>query len=178
MDHQWPVRSSKSSRITNRIQSHAVLDQQFARFCEMEFNDSQFNIEKGLSEDDKRALAIMEESAEFRDGHYEIALPWKVFPPHLPNNKIVAERRLGLLKKRLVRDPELHWKYSIFMDDLFVKGHTQKVPEDQRDGLPAWYLPHHPVTHPPKTDKVRLVFDCAAKFQNVSLNQQILRDLI
>ena len=56
---------------TNRIHSHAVLDQQFARFCEMEFNDSQLNIEKGLSQDDKRALAIMEESVELCGGHYE-----------------------------------------------------------------------------------------------------------
>ena len=68
-------RPSKSVRTTNRIQSHAVLDQQFTRFCEMEFNDSQFSIEKGLSQDDERALAIMEESAELRGGHYEIALP-------------------------------------------------------------------------------------------------------
>ena len=67
-------RPSKSGHTTKRIQSHAVLDQQFARFCEIEFNDSQFSIEKGLSQDDKRALAIMEESAELRGGHYEIAL--------------------------------------------------------------------------------------------------------
>ncbi|PFX28559.1 hypothetical protein AWC38_SpisGene6728 [Stylophora pistillata] len=168
-------RPSKSSRTTNRIQCHVLLDQQFARFCEMEFNDSQFSIEKGLSQDDKRALSVMEESAEFRDGHYEIALPWKVFPPGLPNNKLVAERRLALLKKRLVKDPELYRKYSVFMDDLFNKGHARKVPEDQRDISLAWYLPHHPVTYPQKSDKVRVIFDCAAKFQNVSLNQQILQ---
>ena len=72
-----------------------------------------------MSQDDKRALAIMQESAELCDGHYEIALTWKVFPPDLPNNKIVAKRRLGLLKKRLVKDPELHQKYSVFMDDFF-----------------------------------------------------------
>ncbi|XP_015754707.1 PREDICTED: uncharacterized protein LOC107334288 [Acropora digitifera] len=169
-------RPSKSSRTTNRIQSHAALDEQFAHFCEMEFNDSQFSIEKGMSQDDKRALAIMEESVELCDGHYEIALPWKVFPPDLPNNKIVAERRLGLLKKRLVvKDPELHQKYSVFMDDLFDQGHARRVPEKQSEGLPAWYLPHHPVTHPQKPEKVRVVFDSAVKFQNVSLNQQILQ---
>ncbi|XP_073237808.1 uncharacterized protein [Porites lutea] len=168
-------RASKAARTSNRIQSHVVLDQQFVRFCEMEFNDSQFSIEKGLSQDDKRALVIMEDSAELRGGHYEVALPWKVFPPDLPNNKIVAEHRLGLLKKRLLKDPQLHRKYSLFMDDLFDKGHAQKVPEGQREDSPSWYLPHHPVIHPQKPDKVRVVFDCAAKFQNVSLNQQILQ---
>ena len=170
-----PLGRPTSSRHTaNRIQSHAHLDLQFERFCEMEFNDSQFSVEKGMSQEDKRALTMMEESAELRDGHYQIAIPWKVFPPYLPNNKAVAEHRLSLLKKRLKRDPELHQKYALFMDDLFEKGHARKVPDDQRDS-PAWYLPHHSVIHPQKPGKVRVVFDCAAKFQNVSLNQQILQ---
>ena len=162
---------SKSSRTANRIQSHAVLDQQFVRFCEIEFNNSQFSIEKVLSQDDKRVLAIMEESAELRGSFYEIAFLWKVFPPDLPNNKIVAERHLGLLK-----DPELNRKYSLFMDDMFDKGQAQKVPEVQRESSPAWYIPHHPIVHSQKPDKVRVIFDCAAKFQNVSLNQHILQE--
>ena len=93
----------------------------------------------------------------------------------LPNNKIVAEHRLVLLKKRLIRDSELHRKCASFMDDLFEKGHARKVPDEWRDGSHAWYLPLHPVIYPQKPDKVRVVFDCAAKFQSVSLNQQILQ---
>ena len=123
---------------------------------------------KGMSQEDKRALTIMEESAEIRDGHYQIAIPCKVFPPYLRNNKAVAQHRLSLLKKRLKRDPELHQKYALFVDDLFETGHARKVPDYQRDS-PAWYLPHHSVIHPQgKPGKVRVVFDCAAKFQNVS----------
>ena len=64
------------------------------------------------------------------------------------------------------------------MDDLFDRGHAQKVPEDQREGSPAWYLPDHPVVHPQKPDKVRVVFDCAAKFQNASLNQHIAQNSV
>ena len=92
----------------------------------MEFNDSQFSIKKGLLQDDKRALVIMQESAELLSGHYEIALPWKVFPPDLPNNKIVVEHCLGLLGKRLLKDPKLHRKYPLFMDDLFDKEHESE----------------------------------------------------
>ena len=36
------------------------------------------------------------------------------------------------------------------------------------------YLPHYPVTHPIKPDKVRIVYDCAAKYGETSLNQQLL----
>ena len=159
-------RRNRSRHTANRIQSHAHLDLQFERYCEMEFNDSQFSVEKGMSQDDKRALTIMEESAEIRDGHYQIAIPCKVFPPYLRNNKAVAEHRLSLLKKRLKRDPELHQKYALFVDDLFEKGHVRKVPDDQRDS-PVWFLTQNSVIHPQKPGKARVVFDRVAKFQNV-----------
>ena len=39
----------------------------------------------------------------------------------------------------------------------------------------VWYLPHHPVTNPNKPGKVRVVFDCAATYKGVSLNNQLLQ---
>ena len=38
-----------------------------------------------------------------------------------------------------------------------------------------WYLPHHDVTQLMKPGKVRLVFDCTAKYHGISLNQQLLQ---
>ena len=40
---------------------------------------------------------------------------------------------------------------------------------------PVWYLPHHPVFRPQKPVKVRVVFDCTAKFEDTSLNDQLLQ---
>lgn len=40
--------------------------------------------------------------------------------------------------------------------------------------LCQWYLPHHAVFHPRKPDKLRVVFDCAAKFRGTSLNDQLM----
>ena len=105
---------------------------------------------------------MMEQSVRLRNGHYEVALPWKVFPLDLPNNKMQAEQRLPLLKKRFTKDFELHQKYS------------QEVPDDQI-GKPGWYLPHHSVILPQKASKVRAAFDCTAMFQGTSLNKQILQ---
>ena len=45
---------------------------------------------------------------------------------------------------------------------------------DRSDGV-VWYLSHHPVFHPDKPDKTRVVFDCAAKFREVSLNDKLLQ---
>ena len=39
----------------------------------------------------------------------------------------------------------------------------------------TWYLPHHPVLHPQKPQKPRIVFDCAAKYEDVSLKDQLLQ---
>ena len=50
------------------------------------------------------------------------------------------------------------------------------MPEEElrADGKPLWYLPHHAVFHPHKPDKLREVFDCAARFRGTSLNDQLL----
>ena len=63
------------------------------------------------------------------------------------------------------------------MDDLLRKGYARKVPTEhlKRPSTPVWYLPHHPVFHPQKPDKVRVVFDCSAKCRGTSLNDQLLQ---
>ncbi|XP_067036266.1 uncharacterized protein [Acropora muricata] len=124
-----------------------------------------------------RCRANYEESARLLDGHYEIAIPWKFHPPGLPNNRPLAEHHLRLLRRRLVKDPELYSRYSAFMSDLLVKGYAKRVPEDcrSRDDGKVWYLPHHSVVHPRKPEKVRVVFDCAAPYRSTSLNERVLR---
>ena len=62
------------------------------------------------------------------------------------------------------------------MDNLFVKDYASKIPQERHEILGThWYLPHHPVFHPQKPDKVRVVFDCSAKHGNSSLNDQLLQ---
>ena len=53
------------------------------------------------------------------------------------------------------------------------KGYTSRVPEAEigTSGRPLWYLPHHPVIHPHKLGKVRVVFDCAAKYNGTCLKR-------
>ena len=44
-----------------------------------------------MSLNDQKALNIMEETVKLEDGHYEMALPWKFYPPRLQNNRTLAE---------------------------------------------------------------------------------------
>ena len=131
-----------------------------------------------MSQNNKRALKIMEDSIKLENGHYVIALPWKIYPHQLQNNQTLAEQRLNSLKQRLQREPIVHKNYTAFMNDLLGKDYAKKVKfKDQDSSNILWYLPHHPVLNPHKPKKVRVVFDCSAKYGNTSLNNQLLQGL-
>ena len=163
-----------ATRTANFIRTDVELSEQFRSYCNMEFNDSIHDRKHSLSQNDKRALQIMNETATLKNGHYEIALPWKTNPPCLDNNKTVAQHRLRLLQKRLSKDQELLRKYKECMEDLLQKGYAKEAPVYETTGK-TWYLPHHAVFHPAKPGKVRVVFDCSAKYRGSSLNDQLLQ---
>ena len=178
-------RNGNAKRTSNFIRADTALDQQFQRFCNMEFNDSLLDNERAMSLEDKRALNIMESTAVLKEGHYEIAMPWTGWcgknqvasPDRIPNNRTLAVHRLELLRRRLIKDPVLFQKYAAFVDNLLDKAYARKVPDNRlaRSDEATWFLPHHPVFHPKKPGKVRVVFDCAAKYKGVSLNDVLLQ---
>ena len=62
------------------------------------------------------------------------------------------------------------------MNDLLNKDYARSVDsEDEDPSKICWYLPHHPVLNHRKPDKVRVVFDCSAKYGGTSLNDQLLQ---
>ena len=108
------------------------------------------------------------------DGYYELPLPFKTDNPNLPNNKQYAEHRLSSLERRLKKDEKYYKDYVNFMNDIITRGDAEKVPEQELDKRSAWYIPHHGVYHPHKPEKIRVVFDCSARFQEASLNDHLL----
>ena len=128
-----------------------------------------------MSVEDKRALKIMETTAEYVDGHYKLGLPWADDEPKLPNNLSLAHARLQQLHRKLSRDSNLHEMYTATMNDYINKGYAKEVKDDTSRPERVWYLPHHPVTNENKPGKVRVVFDCAAKYRDVSLNTKLLQ---
>ena len=77
-----------------------------------------------------------------------------------------------MLRGRLLRNSVLCHTYVDGMNDLLQKGYAEEVKvEDQVEG-PVWYLPHHLVISP---KKVRIVFDCAAQVDGMSLNKCVMQ---
>lgn len=60
------------------------------------------------------------------------------------------------------------------MDETLAKGDAERVPAEETNKHPAWYIPHHGIYHPQKPGKISVVFDCLAKFRNTSLYDHLL----
>jgi len=59
------------------------------------------------------------------------------------------------------------------MNEVLSRGDTEEAPAfAQQEGV-KWYIPHHGVYHP-KKHKIRVVFDCSARFRGTSLNDHLL----
>lgn len=128
-----------------------------------------------ISQEDLRFLSEMKGSIRFDDdGHLEMPLPFKKERPNLPDNKVCAIKRLKCLERKLKRNQQYYHDYKTFMDETIARRDAEKVPEGEIANGPAWYIPHHGVYHPQKPGKIRVVFDCSAKFRDTSLNDHLL----
>ena len=124
---------------------------------------------------DAKFIKTMEEGIHKTTyGHYEMPLPMKETVTQLTNNKTYALNRLQQLKRKLMRDPKLLEEYTKVMKKMIDEGHCEIVQEEQQEMNLAWYIPHHAVRHPKKPEKVRVVFDCSARFKGESLNGHLL----
>ena len=68
-------RNGTSRCFANFVRFDPALNDQFKRFCDIEFNDIATDSKLEMSVEDYRTFGIMERSAQLKEGHYEIALP-------------------------------------------------------------------------------------------------------
>ena len=123
------------------------------------------------------ALKILEKSIKLDGTRYVTKLPLRKEINQLPNNYTTAYGQFQSLEKRLSSNLDLKKKYSQTIDLDLEKGYVIRLgqsemalSEDQKE----WYLPHHPVKHPHKIEKVRRVCNAAAKHQGVSINDMLM----
>lgn len=83
-------------------------------------------------------------------------------------------------KQSIQQDREqknLQLKYDIMIEKLISSGTTVPVSRSNtNDSVGSiWYLSHFFVSYPNKPDKIRVVFDAAARFQSLCYNDLLLR---
>lgn len=66
-------------------------------------------------------------------------------------------------------------KYAETVNDYISNGCAREVTHMDTDSKRVCYLPHHPVVYANKPEKLRVVFDCAAKYEGISLNSKLLQ---
>ncbi|XP_066958650.1 uncharacterized protein [Macrobrachium rosenbergii] len=93
-------------------------------------------------------LVQFEKLVSYKEGRYEVALPWKSESVKLKllDNKHHALRRLDNLSRKLDRDPGLQEQYYTVFEEYEKEGIIEEIPPHQLEGgYPVFYLPHRPV---------------------------------
>ena len=160
---------------SNRI-SVAKLEELLVQQYNQDFSELAYDEKQEHSFEDKKFIKVVNESITKKEGHYVIRLPFRQDGICLPNNRKIAEQRTRSLSQRFKKDEAFRNDYITFMNDVLMKGHAERVPEEQlhRNDGRLWYIPHHGVYHKRKKT-IRVVFDCTSSFQGASLNSELLQ---
>ena len=159
------------STIVNHFISTSVLEQKVEKFWQLE-NEGLVKDDVGWSQSDKEVVKLWDDNIEMVDNHYILPIPWKE-DAYVPNNVTMATSRLQSLRNSLVKK-NLFKRYNDEIQKLIDKSYAE-LADPYITESNAWYLPHHPVITEKKPGKLRIVFDCAAKYQGESLNEKCKR---
>ena len=132
--------------------------------------------EPAMSQEDTDALAKLDAETKYSDEKGRYVVPMLRRSLILPNSRTMALKRFKFTLKRFRKDPNLFEIYKNIIDGYVASGYARKLPESEaRSHSPrTWFLPHHPVVHPNKPGKVRVVFNGAAEVDGVSLNSSLI----
>ena len=160
----------------NTVPPCCEVDEHIKRFWEIECCGTENVISKVYTKEETNILDRMKESMSYNSetSRYKVATPWKENRPTLPDNREHALKRLASTEKKLKKDMAVCKEYQYTIESYVEKGYLRKVGKDEVIPPEIWHLPHFPVIRMEKsTTKVRIVFDCSAKTDGVSLNDII-----
>ncbi|XP_065226222.1 uncharacterized protein LOC135849650 isoform X1 [Planococcus citri] len=127
---------------------------------------------------DELAVKSFYDNIELIDNRYEVAWPWKEYPPDLKSNKGLAYGRLKSQMRKFEKNKELFDEYDKVIKYQESQGIIERVNESINDKEDlVHYLPHHEVLTPGKSTSLRVVYDGSAKSRKIdkSLNDCIFR---
>lgn len=181
-DLGWSIISGSGAtllcnKVCNKVSTKEHPDvQNLLNVLQQDFNDTKEGHpgDSVYSQDDLKFVKQMKGSIkQCEDGHLEMALPFKE-RPKLPNNRKLADVRLQHLQRKMTQDKMYKEQYTEFMEDIIASGYAEKAPDADVEPSTLNYIPHHGVFHPTKK-KIRVVFDCSARFAGTCLNDHLLK---
>ncbi|XP_053686784.1 uncharacterized protein LOC128736332 [Sabethes cyaneus] len=147
------------------------LNQQLKRFWELEEYTA---FSPHLSDEEKRCEEhFYKHTVRDDDGNFIVRLPYLHSPTLLGESRLIAERRLSHIERKLQRNTHLKLEYHAFLREYLDSGHMTLIENPPHDAI---YLPHHCVVkESSSTTKYRVVYDAAAKTaSDLSLNDILM----
>lgn len=125
-----------------------------------------------IAKEDAIAQKIFDRTLKKVGNRYEVGLLWREETRLLPNNRAMAYKRLLCLENKLAKDPALKAAVMEKLQSHLQKGYLRKVSEEELAQFKGniWFLPLFATSNPNKPGKIRMVWDAAAKFEGVCLN--------
>ena len=166
------INSASNYVVTHFISSMSEIEQDINVLWRVENEGLGDN--NSWSVEDCKVMALWNKKCRVVDGRYELPIPWKEHA-YVPNNYNMASLRLKSTKRSL-ENRNLYDRFHEELMKLIHNDHAEPVP--QQALLPTarvWYLPHHAVLSEKKPGKLRVVFDCAAKYCGESLNDKCMQ---
>ena len=168
--------SQMRSQFVVPTKAKEVLAPDILKVLESDFQETNTK-SKPMSVEDRRFLQLLEDGiCKLDNGHYQMPLPLRTDGISLPYNRPLAEKRWRQLQSRFKKNPKFLEDYKVFMKNV-VHSCAEKVPQDRlnvQDGK-VNYVPHTGVYHPRKPGQIRVVFDCSARYDGVSINDCLLQ---
>ena len=145
------------------------------KFWEIETYGTEVRRSDVLKKEEKEALKKVETTLSYDGTRYRLGTHWKEDRPKLPDNREAAIRRLESTEKSLnAKDSFVKKEYNDTIKSYVDKGYLRKLTPEEMSATGSWYLPHFPIVKLDKsTTRVRIVFDCSAKHDGISLNDAI-----
>ncbi|XP_062716216.1 uncharacterized protein LOC134291880 [Aedes albopictus] len=130
------------------------------------------------SEEDQRSKMLLQTTTKRIGNAFETGLLWKADDVRFPNSYRMAYKRLCSLERRLNQDSMLYERVRQQVRDYELKQYAHKATQHELSTTGAdqcWYLPLGIVLNPKKPNKLRMIWDAAAKVDGVSLNSALLK---
>ena len=118
------------------------------------------------SRSDKEARKFVEEHIAVKKDRYEIPVPLKEGVDTLPDNLLMARKRLEALRGKALRDEDLRNFFTKSFCELQEAGFIESVENKNDAESLVWYLPYFVTSQAKK----RIVYDGKAEFNGVCIN--------